>query len=186
LLFNVHYDVDDQGGVPFYLDEEFARNRAATIAALQSARYANVLHSFEGGLVDLSQVPPDGKGAIRATFAAVEGLFRLIFPNQPRLGAKESDVIGPLLQAAHAGDNVAHRASGTVLNSFKEWVDAAHFYRHEQGKEGVAQPPLTLAVYLTSTGASHLRWLAELDAANKNKPRTNSPLRANEEPTEKR
>jgi hypothetical protein len=162
---NVHYDVDDLGGVHFYLDEQFARNRAATIAALQSARYANVLHSFEGGLAALSQVPPDGKGAIRATFAAVEGLFRLMFPKAPRLGATESEVLRPLLQAAHAGDNVAQSASGKLLTSFKEWIDAAHLYRHEQGKEEVAQPPLTLAVYLTSTGASHLRWLAELDAA---------------------
>jgi hypothetical protein len=164
---NVHYDVDDQGGVHFYLDEEFARNRAATIAALQSARYANVLHSFEGGLVALSQVPPDGKGAVRATFAAVEGLFRLMFPKAPRLGATESEVIRPRLQAAHAGDNVAQSASGKLLTSFKEWIDAAHLYRHEQGKEEVAQPPLTLAVYLTSMGASHLRWLAELDALNR-------------------
>jgi hypothetical protein len=163
---NVHYDVDDLGGVHFYLDEQFARNRAATIAALQSARYANVLHSFEGGLAALSQVPPDGKGAIRATFAAVEGLFRLMFPNEPRLGAKISEVIRPLLQAAHAGDNVAQSASGKLLTSFKEWIDAAHLYRHEQGKEEVSQPPLTLAVYLASTGASHLRWLAELDALN--------------------
>jgi hypothetical protein len=89
-----------------------------------------------------------------------------MFPNEPRLGAKESEVIRPLLQAAHAGDNVAQSASGKLLTSFKEWIDAAHLYRHEQGKEEVAQPPLTLAVYLTSTGASHLRWLAELDAAN--------------------
>jgi hypothetical protein len=29
----------------------------------------------------------------------------------------------------------------------------------------VSQPPLNLAVYLVSTGAAHLRWLAELDAS---------------------
>jgi hypothetical protein len=86
-----------------------------------------------------------------------------MFPNPPRLGVKESEVIWPLLQAAHAGDSVVLRASGKILNSFKEWVEAAHFYRHEQG---VAEPPLTLAVYLASTGAPHLRWLAELDATN--------------------
>jgi hypothetical protein len=28
----------------------------------------------------------------------------------------------------------------------------------------IAQPPLHLAIYLVSTGAAHLRWLAELDA----------------------
>ena len=53
-----------------------------------------------------------------------------------------------------------------MLASLKDWVDAAHFYRHEPGTEEVAQPPLPLAVYLVSIGASHLRWLAELDGAS--------------------
>jgi len=53
-----------------------------------------------------------------------------------------------------------------MLNGLKDWVDAAHFYRHEERRaEEVAQPPLKLAVYIVSTGASHLRWLAELDAS---------------------
>jgi hypothetical protein len=53
-----------------------------------------------------------------------------------------------------------------MLQSLRGWIDAAHGYRHEEGKpDTVAQPPLTLAVYLVSTGAAHLPWLAELDAA---------------------
>ncbi len=51
-----------------------------------------------------------------------------------------------------------------MLTSFKDWVDAAHFYRHEEGAEEVAQPPLQLAIYIVSSGTTHLRWLAELDA----------------------
>jgi len=34
----------------------------------------------------------------------------------------------------------------------KDWVDAAHFFRHEQGMADEV------------AGAAHLRWLAELDA----------------------
>src|ERR1700757_1696046 len=56
-----------------------------------------------------------------------------------------------------------------MLSSLKDWVDAAHFYRHEPGTEDVAQPPLPLALYLVSTGASHLRWLGELGDANRHK-----------------
>jgi hypothetical protein len=55
---------------------------------------------------------------------------------------------------------------GETHGSLGEWIDAAHAYRHEEGKpDAVAQPPLSLAVYLVSTGAAHLRWVAELDAA---------------------
>ena len=149
----------------FYFDEEFARNQAATIAALNDSRYTNALHSFEGALTALSQVPPDGKAAIRSIFAALEGLFRLIFPGSPRLTAKETETLKPLIQKLHRADATALGASNKMLNAFKEWIDAAHFYRHEPGKEDAAQPPLTLAVYVCSVGASHLRWLAELDAS---------------------
>jgi hypothetical protein len=37
----------------------------------------------------LAKAPPDGKAAIRGTFGATEGLFRLVFPNSPRLTAQE-------------------------------------------------------------------------------------------------
>ena len=162
---NVHYTVDDRGGVHFQFDEEFARNRAAAVAALQNARYANALHSFESGMAALAKAPPDGKGAIRSVFAAAEGIFRLIIPKAPRLGAAKLNGLGPLLPQLFSEDETARRSSLKMLASLKEWVDAAHFYRHEEGAEEVAQPPLRLTVYIVSSGASHLRWLAELDAS---------------------
>jgi hypothetical protein len=163
---NVHYRVDEQGGVHFYIDKEFAHNSAATIACLQPARYANALHAFEGGQASLSKTPPDGKGAIRGTFGALEAVFRLLFPRAPKLTAQDAEGrLRPLVQQAHARDPAASSASGRLLTSFKEWVDAAHVYRHEQGvADIVAQPPLTLAIYMVSCGAAHLRWLAELDS----------------------
>jgi hypothetical protein len=153
------------GGVHFYFDEEFARGRAATIAALQAQRYRNVLDAFDGSLTAFSKTPPDGKGAIRQTFAAAEGLFRLMIPNAPRLTAKELDRLQPFIHKATVGNPTAASAASKLLTSFKDWVDAAHFYRHEAGVEEVSQPPLTLAVHMTSLGASFIRWLAELDTA---------------------
>jgi uncharacterized protein YqgV (UPF0045/DUF77 family) len=162
---NVHYRVDDLGGVHFHFDEEFARNRAAAVAVLRSARFANALDAFESGMAELRKAPPDGKRAIRSVFSAVEGVFRLILPNAPRLGAAELDGLVPLEQKLYAEDETTRRSSAKMLSSLKDWVDAAHFYRHEEGAEEVAQPPLRLAVYIVSTGASHLRWLAELDTS---------------------
>ncbi len=162
---NVHYCVDDQAGVHFRPDNEFAHNRAATVAALQGSRYANALDAFERGMAALASVPPDGKGAVRYVFGAVETLFRLMVPRAPRLGATELDGLAPLLQHKYAADETALRVSAKILGSLKDWVDAAHFYRHEPGAEEVAQPPLEVAIHILSTGASHLRWLAELDAA---------------------
>lgn len=166
---NVHYQLDASAGVHFRVDEEFARSGSATIAALQTARYANSLDAFERGLACLTELPPDGKNAVRGVFTAMEGLFRLKFPNSPRLTGKEADRLKPLIDAAFAGDKPALAASAKMLESLRDWIDAAHNYRHEAGTEEVAQPPLQVAVYMVSVGAAHLRWLAELDAKT-NKP----------------
>jgi hypothetical protein len=163
---NVRYRIDSKGGVHFAIDDEFERNRAASLAVLNGPRYSNVLNEFDAAYSQLAAIPPIGKAAIRSTFSAAEGLFRLMFSEAPRLGAKEIDKYVPaLLQRMHANDQTASRASHRLLNSFKEWVDAAHFYRHEPGKEEIAQPPMPLAINLVSLGASYIRWLAEIDAA---------------------
>jgi hypothetical protein len=71
----VCYRVDEYGGVHFQTDKEFSTNKAATVAVLGTARYANVLNSFEQAFQAFSIVPPDGKSAIRLTFAAIEGFL---------------------------------------------------------------------------------------------------------------
>jgi hypothetical protein len=89
-----------------------------------------------------------------------------MFPDVHRLAAGELGRLQPLIEQAYSGDRRAQETSSEMLQSLRDWIDAAHGYRHEEGKpDTVAQPPLTLAVYLVSTGAAHLRWLAELDAA---------------------
>jgi len=133
---NIHYRVDQSGGVNFYFDDEFARAGAAAIAILSKPRYANSLDAFNKSLASLREAPPDGKGAIRATFTAIEGLFCLMFPAVNRLSSGEAQRLKPLIERSYIGV--------------------------------VAQPPLTLAVYLVSCGAAHLRWLAELDASLQN------------------
>jgi len=117
----------------------------------------------------LAQAPPDGKAAIRAVFSAAENLFKLI-TSKDRLGAREAEDLRPIIDKLYAADATARNSASKMLASLKDWIDAAHFYRHEPGTEDVAQPPLALAVYLVGTGASHLRWLAELDNATKCAP----------------
>ena len=162
---NVHYTVDDAGGVHFQYDEQFAKDRAAAIESLHADRYANALDAFNGAMSALSNAPPDGKSAVRGVFAAAENVFKLITSNT-RLGSKEADDLRPIIEKLYATDANARRSASKMLASLKGWVDAAHFYRHEPGTEEVAKPPLPLAIYLISTGGSHLRWLAELDGTH--------------------
>jgi hypothetical protein len=160
---NVHYTVDASGGVHFQFDEQFAKDRTATIASLKAERYANARHAFDGAMEAFSKAPPNSKNAVRGVFSAAENVFKLI-TSKDRLGAKEADDLGPIIDKLYAADGTARHSARKMLASLKDWVDAAHFYRHEPGTEDVTQPPLPLAVYVVSTGASHLRWLAELDS----------------------
>lgn len=163
---NVHYRVDARGGVHFAFDQEFEQNSTSTIKALGTPRYENARRHFENALRCLSEGPPNTLGAIRSTFFATEGLFKQIFPNEPRLTAKPANSLLPLIQKDLGDDTVAKNAAAKMLNSAKEWIEAAHFYRHEQGLETPSPPPLSLSIHIISTGAALLRWLAELDAKN--------------------
>ncbi|WP_128928008.1 hypothetical protein [Bradyrhizobium guangxiense] len=161
------YEIDDECIVHPAVDIEFQRNRAATVAGLQSPRYANSLVAFERISDELAATPPNAKEAWRAVFGAVEGLFRLMFPSAPHLNAGAVDAyLAPAIQKAYAGESVALRAANKQLASFKDWVDASHNYRHEQGSEEPIQPPLDLAVLAVSNGASYLRWLIAIDQSS--------------------
>ncbi|WP_156827439.1 hypothetical protein [Hyphomicrobium zavarzinii] len=163
---NLHYSVDDEGGVHFAFDKEFMRGQTATVSMLGRTRYSNVRKEFEGVDAALSEIPPNGKAAIRSVFTAAEGLFRLMYPSAPRLGAAEiAKHLLITLQTVYSNDNTALRAASKTLTSFQAWTDAAHFYRHEVGKQDVAQPPLGLTLNIVSQGATFIRWLAEIDDA---------------------
>jgi hypothetical protein len=158
------YEIDGDCIVHPAVDPEFQRNRQATIAALQLPRYANSLASFQRVSDQLALQPPNGKEAWRAVFAAVEGLFRLMFSRAPQLNAGAVDThLEKLLQQIHASDPVALRAAMKQAASFKNWVDSSHNYRHEPGSEEPVQPPIDLAVLAISNGAGFLRWLITLD-----------------------
>jgi len=160
---HVRYHVNDAGGVRFAIDESFEEGNAATISALGAPRYATTLATFETALNALVAVPPRGKDAVRGVFSAAEGLFRLIFPKAQRLGGDEiTTYLQPMIQTRFA-DQAARGAALKSLRSFREWVDAAHFYRHEPNHAEPNEPPLELAVLLVSTGAGWIRWLAEID-----------------------
>jgi hypothetical protein len=160
------YEIDDHGLVHPAVDKEFQRNRQATVAGLQTPRYANSLAAFERISDELASQPPSAKDAWRAVFASVEGLFRLMFPSATQLNAGAVDTnLSALIQKLYAADPVAQRAANKQLASFKDWVDASHNYRHEPGSEEPVQPPIDLAILAISNGTAFLRWLIVLDQA---------------------
>jgi hypothetical protein len=113
---------------------------------------------------------PDGKTGIRNVFEAAEGLFRLMFTKAPRLTNDQVAQLEPIIQKRYSGDGTAAGAASKLTASFKDWIEACHFYRHEPGKPEIHQPPIELAIHLISVGAAFIRLLIELDEPAQESP----------------
>jgi hypothetical protein len=165
---HLSYEIDDNCTVHPFVDKEFQRNRHAAVACLQDPRYANSLTAFERISDELSSQPPNGKDAWRAIFAAVEGLFRLMFASAHQLNSDAVETnLTPLVRKLYGADIIAVRAATKQIASLKDWVDASHNYRHEPGSEEPVQPPIDLAILAIANGTSFLRWLIGLDQASR-------------------
>jgi hypothetical protein len=130
-IFNeerLSYFVDEKCGVRLRVDEAYEAERRSSISALTGPRYGATRAAFEAGLAAFDQSPPDTRAAIRGTFDAAETLFKLMF-SVSRLGASEVD--GELVRAIDSLYTGASRNFARMqAKSFREWVNAAHMFRH--------------------------------------------------------
>ncbi|MGA6113350.1 hypothetical protein [Agrobacterium radiobacter] len=164
----VRYSIDDKGGVHFTVDAEFESVRTSTILAIAADRYNAVRSLYEEAFKHLDRNPPDGKSAIRYAFNSNECLFRLIFPNSHQFSSSEVQKhLDPLVNRIYSDQKPSINLAQKLVASLKDWIDGAHFYRHEPGTEEPAQPPLELAIYMLSGAGGHIRWLAKLDEMNR-------------------
>ncbi|MCD2174285.1 hypothetical protein [Rhizobium sp. C4] len=160
----VRYTLDHLGGVHFRVDAEFERSRTSTIGTLVGSRYDGVKDQIDRTFRALDSVPPDGKLAIRSAFFATEGLFRLMFPNAHQLSSSEiAKHLKPIIDQRFSGTRPALQVVLKQLEAFKDWIDGAHFYRHEPGSEEPTQPPLDLAILMVSQATAYIRWLQQFD-----------------------
>jgi len=163
---NLCYRVDDKGGVHYKIDEEFQRNRTSTVRYLDFSRYGAVRAAYDAAYNDFDEISPKSKEAIWNLFVAIEILFKLMMGDKkiPRLTFKfVTEHLKPLVEKRYADNETALKVALKYLNSFCEWIDGAHNYRHGQKEEELNDPPLDIAVAMMASGTSSLRWLLELD-----------------------
>ena len=161
---NLRYAVDDKCGIHPQVDREFDRNIATAIAGLGSKRYEAARKAFEVAQAELDQTPADTKGAIRNTFEALETLTKLIDDSGKALTSRFVQAeLEPRVQRLYSSDVVAKMVSTRMAQSFADWIDAAHPYRHGHNAEEPVRPPDELAILLVSQGASFVRWLVDFD-----------------------
>lgn len=161
---NMAYSVDEKCGVHYFVDEEFERNRVSALKCVELPRYSGVRAAFQAAHGKLERIPPDTKGSIRDIFEAAETLTKLVSGGGKALDAGFVRAeLEPRVQKLYTKDAVAQRSSAKSAQSFADWIDAVHPYRHGHGAEAPIAPPLELTVLLVSQGASFIRWLVDLD-----------------------
>ena len=158
---NVGYTVDSIGTVHFHVDQEFERNRSATLAVLQLPQFAAVRAAFEDSFRHLDALQSDTKAAVRSMFEALEILARLVVPEAKNLNKwlVENTLKQKCLIAAR-GDAVEKKVLAGLFDSFADWVDALHTYRHGQAVEEPVAPSEEMSVHILATGSAYLRQIA--------------------------
>ncbi|MBX3601030.1 MAG: hypothetical protein KF863_10420 [Rubrivivax sp.] len=163
---NVGYRIDEDGGVHPVVDQEFDRNQAAAVAALQHPHLANALHSHEAAYRHFEAQHQDRKAAVRSIFETVEILAKLLCPAAPRLN--HALIVGDLRAVClplMAQDPTEQRVLGSMFDSLDQWTTGLHNYRHGQGQPDPVAPSEQLTVWALSTGSAFARVLAECYAA---------------------
>lgn len=162
----VAFQIDTEGGVHPLIDETFTAQFVATIQSLNGDRYEAARQSVEKIDAALMTAEPDGLEACRRAFGAAEIIFKMLYPKADRLTAdKVRDNLKPDLERIYANDPVEKRVMHRMAEALMAFVDAAHNYRHEQGKPEPHRPSETIYVLLVTQGLSYVRWLADIDKA---------------------
>lgn len=160
---NVGYRLDDVCGVHYFVDEEFERGRAATLARLGHPSLVAARAAFEDAFRHLDSQPRDTKAALRSIFEAAEIVAKQICPEAQRLNGKIIDgVLRTKCLVAIGGDDTEQKALAKMFDSFGQWVDGMHFYRHGQPADEPVAPSEELAVLAISSGSAYIRLLASV------------------------
>ena len=165
---NLHYRIDDLGGVHFLVDREFERNKNAVLICL-GGKFPVVEESLNSAFSRLSREPFDTKAAVWDMFSAAESLVKTITNNSGQVLTDKfvETNIKPMVQRVYGKiDSATHSAAGKSISGFSQWVQSVHPYRHGQKDSKSTNPPLEITVLLLSQGASYIRWLVEVHNLN--------------------
>ncbi len=159
---NLHYRIDDKGGVHFYIDDAFQRSVDAAIASLGQPKFVAAKNALEQTLNDFSGDSPSGKSLIRGVFESVESVF-LVVANDSKTNRLSSPAIDqhfrPLLEVRYASVPEKADKIDRITTLIKTWVNTAHPFRHGAPFDQIHEAPLDYAVFIADQGMAILRFI---------------------------
>jgi hypothetical protein len=162
---NLGYQLDSKCGVHYFVDEEFERNRVATLRSLDDPKYSGIRDAYEAAYRHMDSDPPDTKGAVRSMFESLEILVRQMVPSTKNLNRWiVENTLKEKCAKIYASEATGAKVVAGLIDGFADWVDALHNYRHGQPSEQPVAPSEEVAVYVLSSGSAFLRWLIDINA----------------------
>jgi hypothetical protein len=162
---DLHYRIDDRGGVHFLVDAEFSSAVETTLAGLDKPQFTAARAALQDGMKALGPASQSGKALIRGVFEAVESSFLVVIgPNAAnRLNKQAVDKhLKPILLDRYKAFPDADDKVSRMLDTFNAWVSDAHPYRHGAPFEQVHEAPFELAVLSATSGMGFIRLLTAL------------------------
>jgi len=159
---NVGYQLDTECGVHYFVDEEFERNRFATLAVLNSPDLQGVKAAYEDAYKYMDNTPPDTKASARSIFESLEILVKQLVKTKNLNKWILENTLKDAAIKVLAKDETERKVISEMFDGFGRWVDGMHNYRHGQPENEPVAPSEELAVYMLSSGSSFLRLLVEL------------------------
>lgn len=150
-----------QGGVVrYYIDDAFQGHAISAVEALSVPKYNAAARLIKEAIEQLNRLDGSPKTAVQRVFEGVEEAFKTATQHRGNLGAGEIDkVLAPAIDRSSIGDDVAKGGAAQVMQAMRDWVNAAHKYRHAQGGPEPVEPPLDLAVALVGLGVTFARFI---------------------------
>ena len=97
-------------------------------------------------------------------FEGLETVFKLVTDdNKDLTSSNVMQLLQPVVSRAYARtDAIGQGAAEQLVQSFRDWINACHKYRHGHNQEEPVEPPIELAIALVGNGLNYARWLTTL------------------------
>lgn len=162
---DLHYRIDDQGGVHYLVDNDFHQLSESTLAGLSDQRFGAARAALQKGLKALAPERQSGKGLIQGVFEAVESTFLVIIGpgNSNRLNKQTAEKhLRPILLHRYKDVPEVNDKVTRMLEVFYAYVNDAHPYRHGAPLDQEHEAPLEMAILSATNGMGYIRFLAGL------------------------
>lgn len=156
---NLGYQLDARCGVHYLVDEEFEKNRYATLSVLDNPDYNGVRAAYEDAYGYMDNDPIDTKATVRSIFESIEILIKQMVETKNLNKWIVKTKLKERCLEFYKNDDTAIKAVSEMLDGFACWVDGLHNYRHGQVNDEPVAPTEDIAIYVLSSGSAFLRWL---------------------------